>query len=198
TMDPAILHSASEPGIEAAFARYLLEGKPSPLTELRGIVVSKTMSPTPAPAIRRFAGHTTIIAAVSLAAPQSHDLLMKLAQAIDAAKPEKPVQILAVTSYASTDSDDTPVPQVLETLKLFAGILPASTPLLLVPDRQIRAFAIDASPAAIVIDPDGKIRWVNLFPGTDGSIATVVRAAMASSGFGTAVAHNSGPAPSHP
>ncbi|RXS96865.1 hypothetical protein ESZ00_02690 [Silvibacterium dinghuense] len=178
TMAPTIMQSASEPGIEAAFQRYMLAGKPSPLSELRGVLVTKTMPPAPPPAIRRFAGHTTILVAVSLAAPQSHDSLVKLSQALEKAKPEKPVQLLGVTSYASMDGSDDPVPSVLQTLQLFAGSLPPTIPLLLVPDRQIRAFAIDAIPAAVVIDPAGKVTWVNLFPGTDGSIATVVRAAV--------------------
>jgi hypothetical protein len=172
TLAPAIMQSASEPAIESAFARYLLAGKPAPIHELRGTLVAKI----PAPFVRRFPGKMTVLVAFSLSSPQFHDALAKLVAALDQAAPKQPVQVIAVTSYGAMNGVDEKSDEVLKTLQVLQTTLPASVPMMIVPDADLKAFAIDAYPAAAVINPAGEIAYLNLFPGTAGSVQLVVRA----------------------
>jgi hypothetical protein len=171
TLAPEIMQSASEPAIESAFARYLLAGNPAPVHELHGTLIGKI----PAQVTRRFAGKTTVLIAFALSSPQFHDALNRLIAALDEASLKQPVQLIAVTSYGSMNGNDEKSDAVLKTLQALQTTLPANVPMMIVPDTDLKAFAIDAYPAAVVIDPVVKVKYLNLFPGTAGSVQLVVR-----------------------
>ncbi len=172
TLAPAIMQSASEPAIESAFARYILASRAAPIQELRGMLVTKT----PVPAIRRFAGKTTVLVAFSLGAPQFHDAVTKLDAQLEHLVPKQPMQLIAITSYAAMNGVDEKSDEVLKTLQALQTTLPPSMLMMIVPETDLKAFAIDAFPAAAVIDSAGKIAYLNLFPGTAGSVQLVLRA----------------------
>lgn len=173
TAAPAIAQTAARPAIEHAFARYALVGQPSPVATLRGTLVAKT----PAPAVHQLTGKTTLIIAFSLGSPQFHDAVEKIATALEKDPPKKPLQMIAITSYASMNGADEKSDAVLNTLQTLQTTLPANIPMMIVPDTVLQSFAIDAFPAAIVTDPTGRIVYLDLFPGTAGSISQLLRAA---------------------
>lgn len=173
TAVPAIAQTASKPAIDNAFARYALDGQPAPVDALHGTLVAKV----PAPAVRRFAGKTTLMVVFSLGSPQFHDAVEKIAGELEKTPPKKPLQVIAVTSYAAMNGEDEKTDAVLNALQSLQTTLPVSVPMMIVPDSFLKSFAIDAFPAAIVVDTAGRIASLDLFPGTAGSIAQVLRAA---------------------
>ncbi len=173
TAAPAIAQTAAKPAIDNAFARYALVGQSSPVIELHGTLVAKV----PTPAVRRIAGKNTLTIVFSLGSPQFHDAVEKIAAALQKDPPKKPLQIIAITSYASMNGIDEKSAPVLATLQSLQATMPASVPMLIVPETVLKSFAIDAVPAAIVTDADGRVTYLDLFPGTPGSIAQVLRTA---------------------
>jgi hypothetical protein len=173
TAVPAIAQTASKPAIDNAFARYALAGQTAPMDALHGTLVAKV----PTPAVRRFAGKTTLVVVFSLGSPQFHDAIVKIAGELEKTPPKKPLQVIAVTSYAAMNGADEKTDAVLSALQALQTMLPASVPMMIVPESFLKSFAIDAFPAAIVMDAAGRIAYLDLFPGTAGSIAQVLRAA---------------------
>ena len=191
-----ILSSAAYPTIQDALARYALFGQPSPVrtfhaTELpaSGVPHSRVVllyDPNPAAhrIVRRIdATHTmirmtddrTLVLVFSLAGPASssaiHDLLARLTQ--DHIVPG--LKVVAVTSYAANTGDDAPNPTVLATIRAFRAGLPANLPVLLVPESELKPFAIDMWPAAALFGGNGRILWLNTLSGSTGSIRQAVR-----------------------
>ncbi len=176
TSAPAIAQTASKPEIDSAFMRYALVGQPAQHlygTELRGELITKTGRTIPT--TKLLTGKMTVLVAFSLAAPASEDVITKVVTRLRQVHIEKPIQVIAITSYAATNGEDKKSEVVLKALEGFAGALPTGVPLLLVPDATIKAFAIDAYPAGIVINSDGKILFLNLISGTNGSIYRLLR-----------------------
>ncbi|MGB9030776.1 MAG: hypothetical protein WCC27_11705, partial [Acidobacteriaceae bacterium] len=123
----------------------------------------------------RMTDERTLLLVFSLAGPASnsviHDTLARLAQ--DHITPG--LKVFAVTSYAANIGVDTPDPTVLATIRAFRSGLPPTLPVLLVPDSDLKPFALDMWPAAILVDGKGGILWLNSVSGSTGSIRRMVR-----------------------
>jgi hypothetical protein len=190
-----ILSSAAYPAIQNALARYALVGQPSPVRALRGTDLPP-VGPTstrvvplydPDPAAHRIVrgsgDHTiirmlddrTLVLVFSLAGPAStnsiQQILARLAQ--DHITPG--LKVVGVTSYAINTGDDTPTPDVLAILREFRNGLPPTLPVLIIPDSQLKPFAIDTGPAAIVFDGKGRILWLNTLSGSAGNLRQMER-----------------------
>ena len=117
----------------------------------------------------------TLVLVFSLAGPASnsaiHDILARLAQ--DHIIPG--LKVVAVTSYAVNIGVDAPATTVLATIRAIRSGLPPTLPVLLVPDSELKPFAIDMWPAAILVDGRGRILWLNSVSGSTGSIRQMVR-----------------------
>lgn len=190
-----IVSSAAYPAIQDSLTRYNLLGQPSPVRSLQGselpvvgAPLARTMplfDPNPAAhRIERRVGNSTMIRMTddrtlvlvfSLAGPASnsaiHDILARLA--LDHITPG--LKVIAVTSYAANIGVDAPDPTVLATIRVFRGGLPPTLPVLLVPDSDLKPFAIDMWPAAILVDGKGGILWLNSVSGSTGSIRQMAR-----------------------
>jgi len=192
--DP-IVSSAAYLAIQDSLTRYSLFGQPTPVRTLHATELPVTGAPLartvplydPNPAahrIERRVGNSTVIRMTddrtlvlvfSLAGPASnsaiHDILARLAQ--DHIIPS--LKVVAVTSYAANIGVDAPDPTVLATIRAFRSGLPPTLPVLLVPDSELKPFAIDMWPAAILVDGRGRILWLNSVSGSTGSIRQMVR-----------------------
>jgi hypothetical protein len=195
---PAVLNSAAFPVIQAALMRYDLFQKPSPVRALHGTELPATaVLPTaktvplydPDPAAHRIVRHInanttsirmlderTLVLVFSLAGPASdsaiHSILNRLA--LDHITPG--LKVVAVTSItANIGHEEAPSPEVLNSIRGFRAVLPATLPVLLVPDSELKPFAIDSWPAAILFDGQGHILWVNTLTGTPGQIRQMIR-----------------------
>jgi hypothetical protein len=82
---------------------------------------------------------------------------------------------VAVTSFAANIGVQRPDPTALATIRAFRTGLPPTLPVLLVPDSELKPFAIDMWPAAVLIDGKGRILWLNTLSGSTGSIRQMVR-----------------------
>jgi hypothetical protein len=98
-----------------------------------------------------------VLVAFSLSAPQSQDVIEKLQTALEHLPGKTPVQLIAVTSYAAMNGEDEKTDAVFKTLEAFRTMLPPAVSVMIIPDTELRAFAVDAFPAAIVIDAIGRI-----------------------------------------
>lgn len=179
TSAPEIAQTASKPEIDNALARYALINRPIRRVygaSLQGELILK--SGRTVPVAKPLTGKRTVLIAVSLGAPASADVLAKFMTGLRQAKLRAAVQVVTITSYAATSGVDERSDPVLKALVAFAGSLPADVPLLLVPDTTIKAFAIDAFPAAAIITPAGRIAFLDLMPGTNGSIHQLLQAAL--------------------
>lgn len=117
----------------------------------------------------------TLVLVFSLASPASgstiHDLLAVLAKDHVLAG----LAVVAVTSFAANIGVDTPSPEALDAIRAFHSILPPSLPVFIVPDSELKAFAIDAWPAALLVDGKGRILWLNTLSGSAGGIHQMER-----------------------
>ncbi|HEY6445776.1 MAG TPA: hypothetical protein VIY53_04895 [Acidobacteriaceae bacterium] len=195
---PAILNSASFPVIQAALIRYDLFRQPSPVHALHGAELPATSAlPAmrtiplydPDPAAHRIVRHInaittsirmlddrTLVLVFSLAGPASdsaiHAILNRLA--LDRITPG--LKVVAVTSIAANvGQEEAPSPAVLASIRAFRAELPAALPVLLVPDAELKPFAIDSWPAALLIDGKGRILWLNTLTGSPGAIHQMER-----------------------
>ena len=191
---PSIATSASDPAIENALTRYQLYHQASPIRTLHATVLTasgplaKRTIPLydTNPAARRIVKRSgrdmtirilddrTLVLVFSLAGPASasaiRDMLARLQH-----DQLKPGNIVAVTSYAANTGDDAANPTVLAALRAFRAGLPPDLPVLLVPDSELKPFAIDAWPAAIFFDGKARILWMDILSGSTGSIHQAVR-----------------------
>jgi hypothetical protein len=191
-----IVSSAAYPLIQDSLTRYKLYGQPSPVRTLHATELPLTGPPRPRvlplydpnPAAHRIvrrvaANHTiirmtddrTLVLVFSLAGPASnaaiHDTLARLAQ--DHVTPG--LKVVAVTSFAANLGVGAPDPTALATIRAFRSGLPPTLPVLLIPDSELKPFAIDTWPAAILIDGEGRILWLNTLSGSTGSIRQMAR-----------------------
>lgn len=181
TSVPAIAQTASKPEIDSALARYAMVGQQIQQllgAELRGELILKTGRAIPS--AKLLTGKMTVLIAFSLGAPASSDVLTRFVTGIQQAHLAKPIDFEAITSYAATNGIDKKSDVVFKAIKEFAATLPPTAPVMIVSDATLQALAIDAYPAAVVINPDGRIAFLDLIPGTNGSIHLLLQAAIAS------------------
>jgi hypothetical protein len=194
---PAILNSAAFPVIQDDLVRYGLFQQPSPVRTLHGAELPATAAMPaahavllydPDPAAHRIVRHIdasttsvrmtddrTLVLVFSLAGPASdsaiHAILNRLS--IDHVTPG--LKVIAVTSFTANIGQEMPTQQVLNSIRGFRAGLPASLPVYLVPDSELKPFAIDSWPAAILVDGNGRILWLNTLTGTPGAIRQMER-----------------------
>ncbi|MGC2300403.1 MAG: hypothetical protein WA476_16465, partial [Acidobacteriaceae bacterium] len=190
-----IIISAAYPLIQDSLARYKLYGQPSPVRTLHATEFPLNAAPRnrvvplydPNPAAHRIVrgsgSHTiirmtddrTLVLVFSLAGPASspaiQQILARLAQ--DHVTPG--LKVVAVTSWAANIGVEKPDPTVLATIRAFRAGLPAALPVMLIPDSELKPFATDLWPAAILIDGKGRILWLNTLSGSTGSIRQMAR-----------------------
>ena len=83
--------------------------------------------------------------------------------------------VYAITSFAAnTGGEDKPSAQVTEALRAVRAGLPAGVTLLVVPDEELRRFALDGYPGAVGLDAMGTIRYCDLL--TAGGVRLMIRA----------------------
>lgn len=187
---PAIAEGPDAPEIQNELTRYLLYGQLSPVREFHGEELPLAGSPVirriplydPNPAAHRTVTHEgreetirmsddrTLVLLFSLAGPASVPTLQAILKGLAKDHVTPGLKVIAVTSYAANIGNDTPDPQVLEYLRALRVQLPRELPVLVVPGAQLRPFAIDMWPAAILFDGQGRILWVNTLSGSPGSI----------------------------
>jgi hypothetical protein len=192
---PPIVSSASYPAIQNALTRYEMFQQPSPVRELHGaewtsgganiarVVPLYDTDPAAHRIVRGSGSHTivralddrTLVLVFSLAGPASSDTIHKILDRLAHDHITPGLKVIAVTSFAANIGVDTPTPQLLAALKAFRALLPPKLPTLIVPDAQLKPFAIDMGPAAILFDGHGRILWLNTIAGSDGSIRQMVR-----------------------
>jgi hypothetical protein len=195
---PTVMNSAAFPVIQDSLVRYGLFQQPSPVRTMHGTELPATAA-MPAPRtiplydpdpavhtiIRRIdAGKTsvrmtddrTLVLVFSLAGPASdttiHAIVNRLA--LDHITPG--LKVVAVTSIAANvGQDEAPPPEVLASIRGFRAGLPGALPVLLVPDSDLKPFAIDSWPAALLVDGKGRILWLNTLTGTPGATRQMER-----------------------
>lgn len=192
---PSIADSAFAPAIQDALTRYSLYGQPSPVRELRGTTLPAAGKPAPnrlllydpdpashrtvtrhgSQMLIRMSDDRTLVLVFSLAGPASVPAIQGLMKQLAQDHVTPGLKVVAVTSYAANIGVDTPDPEVLLYLRRLRAQLPAGLPVLLVPDRELRPFAIDMWPAAILFDGAGRILWLNPLSGSKGSILGLER-----------------------
>jgi hypothetical protein len=193
---PSIRNSPWYPAIEAALTRYALFMQPSPLRALHGNELPPFAGPAtrsvllydPDPdahrIVRRINATTTsvrmledrtLVFVFSLAGPASgptiHQILDLLAK--DHLLPG--LKTVAVTSFGANTGVDEASPMALDAIRAFHATLPPSLPVFIVPDSELKAFAIDAWPAVLLVDGKGRILWLNTLSGSAGSIRQMER-----------------------
>lgn len=192
---PAILNSASYPAIRNALARYNLYAQPSPVRSFHGAALP-VAGPIPArviplydtnPAahrtVRLSAGHTivrmsddrTLILVFSLAGPSCAPAIQHILGDLAKDHVTLGLRVIAVTSWSANIGVDSSTPELLANLRAFRSTLPASLPVYIVPDTELKPFAIDMWPAAILFDGKGRILWLNTLSGSTGSIRQMER-----------------------
>jgi hypothetical protein len=198
TAVPAIANTAAWPVVQDALVRYDLFQHPSPVHSLHGSELPATAAlPTartiplydPDPAAHTIIRHIdasrtsirmtddrTLVLVFSLAGPACDSAIQAILHrlALDHITPG--LKVVAVTSIAANiGQDEAPPPEVLNSIRGFRAGLPATLPVLLVPDSELKAFAIDSWPAAILVDGKGHIEWLNTLTGTPGAIRQMER-----------------------
>jgi hypothetical protein len=194
---PVILNSAAFPVIQAALVRYDLYQKPSPVRAFHCAELPATDAMPaahtvplydPDPAAHRIvhrvnAGTTSIrilddrilVLVFSLAGPASdssiHAALNRLA--LDRVTPG--LKVIAVTSITANIGQETPTQEVINSIRGFRAGLPSSLPVYLVPDSELKPFAIDSWPAAFLVDGRGSILWLDTLTGSPGALRQMER-----------------------
>jgi hypothetical protein len=194
---PAILNSAEFPVIQDALVRYELFQQPSPVHALHGTELPAADAlPAahtiplydPDPAAHRIVRHIsagatsirmlddrTLVLVFSLAGPASdsaiHAIFNRLA--LDHVTPG--LKVIAITSITANIGQETPTPELLNSIRGFRAGLPSALPVYLVPDAELKPFAIDSWPAAILVDGRGRILLLNTLTGTPGQIRQMER-----------------------
>lgn len=192
---PAIASGASYPVIQAELTRYTLYLQPSPVRELHGTEFPVSGAPRvrviplydPDPAahriVRRVGNSTmirmtddrTLVLVFSLAGPASSPAIQQIFSELAHDHVTPGLKVVAVTSWAANSGIERPEPTVLDTIRAFRGGLPSALPVLLIPNSELKPFAIDMWPAAILIDGKGRVLWLNTLSGSTGSIRQAVR-----------------------
>jgi hypothetical protein len=191
----SIVHGASNAPIQNALTRYALFLEPSPVRTLHatllpaaGLLAARIVplyDPDPAShrIVRRVGNNImirttddrTLVLVFSLAGPASSPAIQTILDRLTQDHTLPGLKVAAVTSYAANTGDDTPNPSVLGTLRVFRSTLPRTLAVYLVPDAELKPFAIDAWPAAILFDGKGRILCLNTLSGSAGSIRQAVR-----------------------
>ncbi|MFP5229406.1 MAG: hypothetical protein ACLGXA_17475 [Acidobacteriota bacterium] len=191
----AIVRSASNAPIQNALTRYALVLQPSPVRMFHatllppaGLLSARTVplydpNPVAHRVVRRVGNSTeirmkddrTLVLVFSLAGPASSTVMHGILDQLGRDHIIPGLKVIAVTSYAVNTGDETPNPNVLATLRAFRTGLPATLPVYLVPDGELRPFAIDAWPAGILFDGKGRIFWIKTIAGSAGGIHQAVR-----------------------
>jgi hypothetical protein len=192
--DP-IAHSANYPAIENALIRYQWLLHPSPIRSLHGTELPVTGPPIqrvvplydPDPAAHRIVrgsgDHTiihmlddrTLVLVFSLAGPASSATIQQILARLAQEHITPGLKVIAVTSYAANVGDDTANFDVFTNIRAFRNGLPLTLPVYLIPDTELKPFAIDMWPAAILFDGKGRILWLNTLSGSTGGIRQMER-----------------------
>ena len=192
---PPILNSAFYPAIQNTVTRYELYAHRSPVRSFnaatlpaRGPLVPHILplyDPDPAAhrIVRGSGAHTTIralddctlVLVFSLAGPASSPTIQHIVNDLAKDHITPGLKVIAVTSWAANIGVDAPTPELLATVRALRGTLPASLPVYVVPDSELKPFAIDMAPAAILFDGKGRILWLNTLSGSNGSIRQMER-----------------------
>jgi hypothetical protein len=192
---PAIASSANYAAIQNALTRYDLFRQPSPVREFHGsewtasganidrVIPLYDTNPAAHRIVRGSGSHTiirtlddrTLVLVFSLAGPASSDAIHKILDQLARDHVTPGLKVVAVSSFAANIGSDMPTPQLFEALNGFRALLPPKLPTLIVPGEQLKPFAIDLWPAAILFDGRGRILWLNTISGSDGSIRQMVR-----------------------
>lgn len=155
--DPKYAQSAQLPTMQAALKRYEMYGQGSPVLLLRGKRIAAT-GPLLAHSID-LKGKTTVLLPVVVWSPASSSVVEKVAGNFKNAGED--TVVYAITSFAANSGgEDEPDPQTLPTLRAFRQTLPATVPLLVVPDSVLEDFAIDSYPSGILVDRSGTVRFL--------------------------------------
>jgi hypothetical protein len=117
----------------------------------------------------------TLVLVFSLAGPASNDAIHKILDRLARDHVTPGLKVIAVTSFTANIGVDAPTTQLIATLQAFRALLPPKLPTFVIPDAQLKPFAIDRWPAAILVDGKGRILWLNTLSGSDGSIRQMVR-----------------------
>ena len=191
----AIVRSASNAAIQNALTRYAFFQQPSPVREFHGAELlpsGATANRTillydPNPAAHRIVRHVgretmvrmlddrTLVLVFSLASPASGPTINKVLVQLAKEYLTPQLKIVAVTSWAANTGIDAPDPTALASLRAFRSTLPARLPVLIVPDDELRPFAIDRWPAALLVSGKGRVLWLDILSGSDGSILQMER-----------------------
>lgn len=192
---PAILNSAFYPAIRNALTRYELYLQHSPVRSFHAVTlpVSGPLVPhilplyDPDPAVHRIVrgsgDHTTIrtlddrtlVLVFSLAGPASSPTIQHIVNDLAKDHITPGLKVIAITSWAANIGVDAPTPELLATVRAMRGTLPASLPVYVIPDSELKPFAIDMAPAAILFNGKGRILWLNTLSGSNGSIRQMER-----------------------
>jgi hypothetical protein len=196
TAIPAVMATAAWPVIQNQLARYALFGQSA---EVRALHASEIMLSGPAtehsiplydpdPQAHRIVHHMnggatsirmtddrTLVLVFSLAGPASDAVIRQSLDKLTADHVIPELKVIAVTSFAANIGRDTPDGAVFASLRSFRTALPTSLPMYIVPNSELEPFAIDSTPAAILLDGKGRILWLNTLSGTPGSVRQMIR-----------------------
>jgi hypothetical protein len=193
---PAIMSSASGPAVQNALLRYQWFGETSPVRVFHGAELPITgplrartvllYDPNPAAHLivrqlgkgRTMSSMTddrTLVLVFSLAGPASSKVIRGILAQLGHDHFTPGMKVIAVTSYAANTGDDAPSADALATLRAFRSGRPAGLPVFLVPDSELKPFAIDLWPAAILFDGKGRIMLLDTLSGSAGSVQQTVR-----------------------
>ena len=192
---PAILNSAFYPAIQNTVTRYERYAQRSPVRSfsaatlpVTGPLVPRVLplyDPDPAAhrIVRGSGDHTTIrtlddrtlVLVFSLAGPSSSPTIQHIVNDLAKDHITPGLKVIAVTSWAANIGVDAPTPELLATVRALRATLPAALPVYVVPDSELKPFAIDMAPAAILFDGKGRILWLNTLSGSNGSIRQMER-----------------------
>lgn len=192
--DP-LAHSAEAPAIQNALIRYQWFAHPTPIrtfigNELPPVVGTPThrvLLYDPDPAAHQTVLHLkpgattirmkddrTLVFVFSLAGPACAVAIQQTLAGLAKDHAGADLKIVAVTSFAANLGDDAPNQAALDAIRAFHAELPAALPVFLLPDSELKPFAIDMWPAAILFDGDGQILALETLSGSPGSARQLV------------------------
>jgi hypothetical protein len=190
---PAILNSAFYPAIHNAVTRYELYQERSPVRSFHAVTLPATgplvphVNPLydPDPTAHRIGSgdHTTVrtvddrtlVLVFSLSGPSSSPTIQHIVNDLAKDHVTPGLKVIAVTSWAANIGVDAPTPELLATIRGFRATLPGSLPVYVIPDSELKPFAVDMAPAAILFDGKGRVLWLNTLSGSNGSIRQMER-----------------------
>lgn len=192
--DP-LAHGAEATALENILARYGMNGRSSPVRAFHGaeLMASGTAISRVVPlydsnpaahrivtgsgshTITRMLDDRILVLVFSLAGPASSGTISKTMDRLAQDHVTPGLKVVAVTSWAANIGVETPDPKLLAALRTFRTELPAKLPVFIVPDSELKPFAIDFWPAAILFDGRGRILWLNTLSGSDGSVHQMAR-----------------------